>query len=65
MSIPTFYYEPFYSLDEFHHLFDDAFNTRTGGRNAGNAVTQRAGNENAANNVTRPKYVLHLLTVER
>lgn len=29
MSLTSFYFEPFYSLSEFHNLFDEAFDSRT------------------------------------
>lgn len=53
-----FYYEPFYSLDEFHRLFDDAFNTRTSGRTDNSALTQRP-NETSSGQVAKPRYVAH------
>ena len=31
MALSTFFNEPFYSLADFDHLFDEAFSARTGG----------------------------------
>ncbi|KZS96454.1 HSP20-like chaperone [Sistotremastrum niveocremeum HHB9708] len=38
MSLNRFYYDPFFSVDDFHRLFNDAFETRTQ-PNSGNAVS--------------------------
>lgn len=50
----TFYYEPFYSLDEFHHLFDDAFNTRTGGGSNAGTLARKSGDDTK---VAKPRFV--------
>ncbi|KZS96450.1 small heat shock protein [Sistotremastrum niveocremeum HHB9708] len=38
MSLSRFYYDPFFSVDDFHRLFDQAFETRSQSNNS-NAVS--------------------------
>ena len=46
MSLTRFFQEPFFTLDEFDQLFDDAFNARQQG-NGNGRVQRRANRENA------------------
>ena len=50
MSLTRFFQEPFFTLDEFDQLFDDAFNARQQGN--GNGRVQRRGNRE---NALRPR----------
>ena len=46
MSLTRFFQEPFFTLDEFDQLFDDAFNARQQG-NSNGRVQRRGNRENA------------------
>ena len=55
----TFFTEPFYSLADFDRLFDEAFNSRTGGQaqgqnNNGQQLQRRRG-EAGASSTLRPR----------
>ncbi|KAJ3551312.1 hypothetical protein NM688_g4776 [Phlebia brevispora] len=56
MSLSRFFYEPFYSMSDFDRLFDEAFNARTEGTNAG-TVTRAS--TNAPRGIMRPRMDLY------
>lgn len=53
MSLSRFVYEPFYSLSDFDHLFDEAFNARSSGTENQQQIQRQAHRITSL----RPRYV--------